>query len=339
MPQTKFHSILDLAQLPWFEVTGGNTLVAVPEVGPVIDMHAHIALTYLVAQKVDVMVETPTTHYYLPMTTPLDLDLYSNANFDAESLASMKLDLTALTFTKWGKRSTHTAPNLIRDMDALGIERAVLLPFDLPVGASNAEVFLDAAARFPRLIPFGSVHPLNPRFDKTLDHQLGRGIQGMKFHPNGQLMSPDHPKTVSMCRKCGDHGLPVLFHCGPVGIEPKIAEKRSQVFRYEKTIAENPGTTFILGHCGALQHKEALKFSEKYDNLYYEISCLGLSALSDVLETIEPDRILYGTDWPFYHQAITLARVLILTEGDENLRRKVLHDNAVELLASISPTR
>ena len=44
------------------------------------------------------------------------------------------------------------------------------------------------------------------------------------------------------------------------------------------------------------------------------------------------DRVLYGTDWPFYHQALTLARVLIATEDDPALRRAVLHDNAARLL-------
>ena len=34
-----------------------------------------------------------------------------------------------------------------------------------------------------------------------------------------------------------------------------------------------------------------------------------------------------------YHQALTLARVLIATEGDDALRRAVLFDNAARLLA------
>ena len=46
---------------------------------------------------------------------------------------------------------------------------------------------------------------------------------------------------------------------------------------------------------------------------------------------VPADRVLYGTDWPFYHQALTLARVLIATEDDRGLRRAVLHDNAARL--------
>ena len=45
------------------------------------------------------------------------------------------------------------------------------------------------------------------------------------------------------------------------------------------------------------------------------------------------DRLLYGTDWPFYHQALTLTRVLIATQDAPDLRRAILFDNASRLLA------
>jgi len=329
---TSFDSVLDLARLPWFDVRGGGRLVADPAVGPVVDMHTHLAMAYVARHRVDVGRETPRTAYYLPLTMPFDLVPYSNLNFDDQTLWSMKLDLSLLSLTPWGQRSTHTAPNLLRDMDDLGITDAVLLPFDLPVGPSNADVFLEAAQRHPRLHSFAGVHSHDREVEATLDRQVAAGAVGLKFHPNGQFVAPDHPKVVRLCRCCGDRGLPVLMHCGPVGIEPKAAERRSQVARYERAIAENPGTTFVLGHCGALQHDVALGFADRYDNLYWELSSLGLDAMRTVFDRVAPDRLLYGTDWPFYHQAITMARVLVLTEGDEPLRRAVLHDNAVRLL-------
>jgi len=42
--------------------------------------------------------------------------------------------------------------------------------------------------------------------------------------------------------------------------------------------------------------------------------------------------VVYGSDWPFYPQAIGIAKVLIATEGDERRRRAVLHDNAARIL-------
>jgi predicted TIM-barrel fold metal-dependent hydrolase len=230
---TRFESTLDLARLPWFEVRGGNRLVlaegAAAEIGPIIDMHTHLAMGFLRRLRVDLHASTPTVAYYLPLTLPVDLDAYSNTNLDRAAMFAMKADVSVLGLTGQGMRTTHTAPNLLRDMDALGIARAVVLPFDLPVGARNADHLLEVTRRYPRLLPFGSVHPLDRDAAARLDRQRAAGAHGIKLHPNGQFIAPDHPRTVHLCGRCGARGLPVLFHCGPVGIEPKAAARRSQV--------------------------------------------------------------------------------------------------------------
>lgn len=333
---TTFDSLADLARLPFFEVEGGSRLTLVDDtVGPIIDSHTHLAMGWFRPLQVDLHALTSRTAYYLPTSLPVDLDLYSNENLDDPSMLQMKLDLTVLGLTSWGMRTTHTAPNLIRDMDDLGIATSVVLPFDLPLGSSNAATTLEAVAGYERLISFGSVHPRQGDIDGRLDTQVAAGAHGVKLHPNGQFFSPDSPRCVHLCGRCGAKGLPVLFHCGPVGIEPKAARERSQVFRYEKALAENPETTFILGHSGALQYEEGVRFAEKYPNTYFELSCLGLSALRHVLDVVPEERVLYGTDWPFYHQALTLARVLIATDGAPDLRRRILHDNAAGLFGLV----
>jgi predicted TIM-barrel fold metal-dependent hydrolase len=50
-----------------------------------------------------------------------------------------------------------------------------------------------------------------------------------------------------------------------------------------------------------------------------------------ILDEADPGRIVMGSDWPFYHQAIALAKVLLATEGHPGARRRVLHDNAARL--------
>jgi predicted TIM-barrel fold metal-dependent hydrolase len=62
------------------------------------------------------------------------------------------------------------------------------------------------------------------------------------------------------------------------------------------------------------------------------VSCISLSQMRQVIAEADPDRIVYGTDWPFYHHALALAKVLVATEGRPALRRKILHDNAARLL-------
>ena len=336
---TRFESTLDLARLPWFEVRGGSRLAiaadAADVVGPVIDMHTHLAMGYLRKLAVDVTVETPATSYYLPVTLPVDLEGYANVNFDAASMFAMRVDLSAMSLTGTGMRRTHTAPNLLRDMGDLGIARSVVLPIDWPVGPQNTDVVLEACRPHPELVPFASVHPLRRDVDAHLRRHKAAGARGVKVHPAVQGIPPDHPKTVHLCGRCGANGLPVLFHCGPVGIAGKGADERCQVPRYEQVIAEHPETTFVLGHSGALQMEQAVAYADRYPNTLFELASLGVDAVRAVLDRVPVDRIVYGTDWPFYHQGLTLARVLIATEGDDVLRRAVLHDNAARLLGLV----
>jgi predicted TIM-barrel fold metal-dependent hydrolase len=51
-----------------------------------------------------------------------------------------------------------------------------------------------------------------------------------------------------------------------------------------------------------------------------------------ILERAPEERVLFGSDWPFYHQAVPLAKVLLATEGAPRTRRRVLRDNAARLL-------
>jgi predicted TIM-barrel fold metal-dependent hydrolase len=126
--------------------------------------------------------------------------------------------------------------------------------------------------------------------------------------------------------------LPVLFHCGPVDIEPMLGRYFSQVRHYERAIAENPGTTFVLGHSGALQMEQALGFAKRYPNVYLELSSQSLTNVRRIVEEAPRERVVFGTDWPFYHQGVGLAKVLIATDGDDAARKAVLYGNAARLL-------
>jgi predicted TIM-barrel fold metal-dependent hydrolase len=107
--------------------------------------------------------------------------------------------------------------------------------------------------------------------------------------------------------------------------------------RYERAIVENPRTTFVLGHAGALQMEEALALAKRYTNVYLETSCQSLGNVKRILDEGPGDRILFGSDWPFYHQAIPLAKVLLASEGRPALRRQVLWENAARLFGISEP--
>ncbi len=137
-------------------------------------------------------------------------------------------------------RATHTPPNLVREMDEMGITRSVLLPIDFPVLSHNAETALDVASESDRIVGFGSVHPWSRGLARKLDAQIALGARGVKVHPAVQCVRPDDPRAIRLYRLCGERGIPVLWHCGPVGIAPRLGEYLTQVRFYEKPIARVP---------------------------------------------------------------------------------------------------
>ena len=328
-----FKDLLDLARLPWFGVHEGRLIVKDRSVGPVIDVHTHLALAYLRPISVDLHRSWPETEHYLPTCCSVDLDPYINKNFSQEQLEELSRDLVWRSVGPRGMRRTHTVPNLLREMDELGVERSVILPIDFPLISDNAGSALTATAGSERFVCFGSVHPFSTGRERRLDDQIARGARGIKAHPAVQSFRPDARRAMDLYRWCGERRIPVLWHCGPVGIEPPLGRWLTQVRFYDRPIAENPDTQFILGHSGALQFEQAIELARRYPNVWLESSSQGVPALREIARRVPHDRILFGSDWPFYHQAIPLAKALIVTENDPDLRRKWLHENARALLA------
>ncbi len=330
---SRLPSVRALAELPWFELAGPDRIrLADDRVGSIIDMHAHLALAFGPPMKVDLHARTEQTERYLSLDRPLDLEVYLNKNFSDADVEGMKKDLGILCLTGRGKRRTHTIPNLLAEMSDLRISHTVLLPIELPRISRNAETYLEAVAGEPRLISYGSVHPIDKDAASRLEEQKAMGARGVKIHPAVQLITPDHPRAIEVYRICADLDLPVLWHCGPVGIELAISRWCCQLKHYWRAVHECPDTTFILGHSGALQMELALELAQRYPNVVMELSSQSLGNIKRILDEAPPDRIVLGSDWPFYPQVIQLAKVLMATQRKPAVRRRVLFENAARLL-------
>ncbi len=97
-----------------------------------------------------------------------------------------------------------------------------------------------------------------------------------------------------------------------------------------------PGITFILGHAGMDFYEKAISYANQYDNVYLEIDGQPPDNLLRILDAVDHDRILFGTDWPFFPIVLPLAKVLVATGGDAALRHKILYSNAASLLETMA---
>ena len=78
-----------------------------------------------------------------------------------------------------------------------------------------------------------------------------------------------------------------------------------------------------------------LELALRYENAWLGIHGQSVTNLDRMIRRTGGERMLFGSDWPFYHLAATLAKVLIVTEGLERneIRHAILRGNAERLLA------
>ena len=340
----QFKGYRGLAELPWFELddTGELHLVA-RDMPMAIDMHCHLGMSLLLAPDVELQQRSERVMHLLDCdaTTPgcdLDLDVYINRNFSDEALNELWWNSAAQGLWGSAKASTQTIPNLLHEMDACGVERAAILPiaFDLPFGDDLTERWIKAinlAGARQRLILGCSVHPQDPARFTRLQNYAAAGARIIKFHPTMQRAYPDSNEMMELYAECERLDLIVFFHCGRAGIEPESTHRYALPRHYEPALKTFPKLQFVLGHSGARDVAEAVPLAQRYDNVWLDTHGQGVTTLNDMLKHTGGERMLFGTDWPFYHLAASLAKLLIITEGEPGLRYALLRGNAERLVS------
>ncbi|MDH3211344.1 MAG: amidohydrolase family protein [Myxococcales bacterium] len=339
----RYRGYRGLAELPWFELDAQGRLRCVAEgLPPALDVHAHLGMSLLLAPEIDLQASTPRVHHILDCDAedpgcPLDLDVYINANFRPEDLRALRRG--AISQMLWGSAAaaTHTIPNLLEEMRATRVERALVLPiaFGLPFGDDLSERWLRAiseAGAGGRLLPGASVHPRDPEAVVRLRSYAARGARAVKLHPAMQRFFPDAPEAEPIYEACAELGLPVVFHGGRAGIEPTYTHQFTLMRHYEGALRNFPEVQFVIGHAGARDVADAIPLAQRYPNAWLGIHGQGVTTLDEMIRRLGAGRLLFGSDWPFYHLAATLAKVLIVTEGRPDARYAILRGNADRLL-------
>jgi hypothetical protein len=337
-----------LAELPWFELDDNGELVCVDDTIPyAIDVHAHLGMSVLFKPQLDLLARTPRTKHLLDCdaTNPgcdLDLDIYINGNFTEDALD----DLAAHTLGQglWGSKfaRTHTIPNLLREMDAMRVQQALLLPIKLglPFGDTLTEdwrravMAADAGARLRAGL---SVFPSDLDAITKMRQYAKSGARIMKLHPTVQQFYPDDIAIMDIYDEAERLGLVIFYHGGRAGIEPESRHRYAMPRHYELPLRDFPKLQFILGHAGARDADAMLQLATRYDNAWLGLHGQGVTHLEKMIQVTGGERLLFGTDWPFYHLGASLAKVLIVTNKAERekLRADILRENALRLFPEL----
>lgn len=346
----RYRGYRGLTELPWFELDArGRLRCTLEDLPPIVDVHAHLGMSLLFAPEINLQRRTTRVEHMLDCDAKdpgcnLDLDIYVNGNFTPSDLRALRLGaLRQLTIGN-GPAATQTIPNLLDEMDATRVHQAFVLPieFGLPFGDNLTELWMDAiqqAGAGDRLILGASVHPRDPERIFKLRRYAARGARVVKLHPAGQRFFPDAPEAMDIYEECGRLGLPIVFHAGRAGIEPTYTHQFTLMRHYEAMLERFPQVQFVLGHAGARDLAWAIPLARRYPNAWLDIHGQGVTALHELVERVGGDRLLFGTDWPFYHGAVSLAKVLIVAQERPDLRDAILHSNAERLREAARSTQ
>jgi predicted TIM-barrel fold metal-dependent hydrolase len=340
-----FRGYRGLAELPEFEEGGDGRLRCVAEgVDGAFDVHAHLGIAVLLAPALDLTRRTERVRYFLDCDDPalpepcrLDLDVYINDNFTGPMRRRLTLEQLRQGFLGSAFAETHTAANLAEELVRMRFGRAAALPIDLglPFGDDLTFAWLDALEGTPwaeHLVFGASVHPRDTGKEAKLRRAAARGARIVKLHPEFQRFFPDAREAMEVYALCRELGLPVIFHAGRSGIEPARLRPYALLRHYEPAVAEFPDLPFVFGHGGARDLPDAIAIARRRPNVWLGTSSLGVPFLRDALEALGPERLVFGSDWPFYAIAAPLAKVLLLTREDAAARRLVLRGNAERVL-------
>lgn len=248
------------------------------------------------------------------------------------ALAVLSKDIASAPF------SDGTAGGLIRFMDLSGVDRSVVCNIATNPGQTdnvNRFAFDTLAAHGDRLTPLGSVNPHCPDPASVLASVKAGGLPGIKIHPDYMRCEIDDPLFDPIFEACAALGLFIVTHAGfDVYSTDKVWASPDRILR---RLVRSPRTTLIAAHYGGNMMWDEIEEKLVGRDLYIDNSLGGLTKLDPaqaarILSKHDPDRILFGSDFPWCSPADNFRYTEALPLSDDR-KEKIYHRNAERLLA------
>ncbi|HPR56657.1 MAG TPA: amidohydrolase family protein [Deltaproteobacteria bacterium] len=240
-----------------------------------------------------------------------------------------------VTRAERARNFTATRENCRKSMDEAGVTYTACMPIAPYVTFADLR---KAAAKDAGIIPFTSVdYSRIEDVQALLGADVAAGARGLKLHATIQNIPLTSRETFAAVEAFAPHGLPVLFHCGYSsyymdGEKYRENPSYSEIPPCRDLVKAFPGVNFIAGHAGLFQVREVISLLSAYPNVSVDISFQPPEKIRELVASFGPERVMYGTDWPWGSRKTAMKAVKIACSGDGSLERKIFHDNAARLL-------
>ncbi len=205
-----------------------------------------------------------------------------------------------------------------------GVDRAVVLAFDAPAAGFVVpnDYVAGYVARDPaRLVGFGSVDPSRPDAVDELERMRDDlGLRGCKLGPIYQGVDPLGPEFARVCAALERLELPMLIHQGTTFSRAGSLLQARPVLLDEIAL-RHPRLRIVIAHLGHPWFEETIQVVRRHPYVYADVSALVsrrwllYQALIAAIEYGVDDKLLFGTDYPFFTARQTIDGLRSVT-GD-----------------------
>jgi predicted TIM-barrel fold metal-dependent hydrolase len=203
-----------------------------------------------------------------------------------------------------------TIDNLLRHMDEAGVDKSIVCPVATrPEQVRSINRWIQDLPK-DRLIPFGALHPHYDDNETQMQRLIDAGIRGIKFQPYFQDFRLAEPQTDRLLEMIGDQFL-LIMHAGDEIAPIPHVEPTPQ--RLAALINRHPYSRLSIAHMGGYQlwddAEEHLVGRNVYLDTCYAVGIAPDEQMRRMIETHGPDRILWGSDFPWDAQASAMGNL------------------------------
>jgi predicted TIM-barrel fold metal-dependent hydrolase len=160
-----------------------------------------------------------------------------------------------------------------------------------------------------------------------------RAIRGLKLYPGYEPFYPADRKLAPAYELAEEFDVPVMIHTGDT-YAPTGKVKYSHPINVDEAAVDFPRVRFVICHLGNPWFRDCMEVVYKNENVFTDISGLTLGNFTDRFEAymrtqlkemllwgVNPDKVLYGSDWPLatMESYLTFVSELALTPNDREM--------------------
>jgi uncharacterized protein len=251
------------------------------------------------------------------------------------------------------RSSPQPLETFLLELEVSGLDRAVLLPFDVSTTKgcrvySNEQV-AELCRMSEQFVGFASVDPHSKTTVDDLQRAIEElGLRGLNLSPPMQAFYPNDAELLyPIYERAQKIGIPIVFHAGMTWT-PQSKAKYGQPIFLEDVAYDFPKLNIVIAHFAWPWVLEAVMLALKYPNVYIDTACLYFDNPTDFLHFVMTQqvplsaienslrhKIVFGSDYPRVEikNAARAVRSLGLSQGCLDL---IFEGNARKLLGEVA---